>query len=161
MNTPTFTELFMAHTGNVSSKWVHYLEVYERYFSPYRSKPCKILEIGVQNGGSLQLYKKYFPFAEKIVGIDIDPNSKNAEADNIFVEIGSQADVDFLAEVNDTHGPFDIVIDDGSHVFEHQIASFEALFPLASSTAVYIVEDVHTSYLPDFGGVLCASRTRL
>jgi cephalosporin hydroxylase len=52
------------------------------------------------------------------------------------------------------HGPFDIVIDDGSHVFEHQIASFEALFPLASSTAVYIVEDVHTSYLPDFGGAV-------
>jgi cephalosporin hydroxylase len=87
MNTPTFTELFMAHTGNVSSKWVHYLEVYERYFSPYRSKPCKILEIGVQNGGSLQLYKKYFPFAEKIVGIDIDSKSKNAEADKILSKL--------------------------------------------------------------------------
>ncbi|WP_395059339.1 hypothetical protein [Polaromonas sp.] len=50
------------------------------------------------------------------------------------------------------HGPFDIVIDDGSHVFEHQIASFDTLFPRMSPTAVYIVEDTHTSYLPDFEG---------
>jgi hypothetical protein len=152
MNTPTFTELFMAHAGRVSSKWVHYLEVYERYFVPYRAKPCKILEIGVQNGGSLQLYQKYFPFAQKIVGVDIDPKSKSVESGNIFIETGSQFDRAFLISVNNKHGPFDIVIDDGSHVFKHQRASFETLFPLASAYSVYIVEDTHTSYLPDFEG---------
>lgn len=142
----------MAHTGSVTSKWVQYLEVYERYFSSLRNKHCKILEIGVQNGGSLQLYQKYFPFAEKIVGVDIDPKCKRVESGNILIEIGSQADRDFLADVSDVHGPFDIVIDDGSHVFEHQIASFETLFPRLPPTGVYIVEDTHTSYLPDFGG---------
>ena len=152
MSAPNFAELFIAHTGNVSSKWGHYLEVYERCFAPYRNRPCKILEIGVQNGGSLQLYQKYFPLAEKIVGVDIDPKCKRVESGNIFVEIGSQADRDFLADVSDMHGPFDIIIDDGSHIFDHQIASFETLFPRASSTAVYIVEDTHTSYLPDFDG---------
>jgi 23S rRNA U2552 (ribose-2'-O)-methylase RlmE/FtsJ len=152
MNTPTFAELFIAHTGNVSSKWAQYLEVYERYFAPHRNKRCKILEIGVQNGGSLQLYQKYFSFAEKIVGVDIDPKCKRIESGNIYIEIGSQADREFLDDVNAEHGPFDIVIDDGSHVFEHQISSFEALFPHLSSTGVYIVEDTHTSYLPDFGG---------
>lgn len=152
MSTPTFAELFLAHTGNVSSKWAQYLEVYERCFATYRNRPCKILEIGVQNGGSLQLYQKYFPLAEKIVGVDVDPKCKRVESGNIFVEIGSQADRDFLGDVSDMHGPFDIVIDDGSHIFDHQIASFETLFPLTSSTAVYIVEDTHTSYLPDFDG---------
>jgi hypothetical protein len=152
MSAPTFAELFLAHTGNVSSKWGQYLEVYERCFTPYRNRPCKILEIGVQNGGSLQLYQKYFPLAEKIVGVDIDPKCKSVESGNIFVEIGSQADRDFLGDVSDTHGPFDIVIDDGSHIFDHQIASFETLFPLMSPIGVYIVEDTHTSYLPDFDG---------
>lgn len=152
MSTSTFAELFLAHTGNVSSKWGQYLEVYERCFTPYKNRPCKILEIGVQNGGSLQLYQKYFPFAEKIVGVDVDPKCKWVEAGNIFIEIGSQADRDFLSSVSEIHGPFDIVIDDGSHVFEHQIASFETLFPRMSATSVYIVEDTHTSYLPDFGG---------
>ncbi|WP_372828315.1 class I SAM-dependent methyltransferase [Polaromonas sp.] len=152
MNTPTFAELFIAHTGNVSSKWAQYLEVYERYFAPHRNKHCRILEIGVQNGGSLQLYQKYFPRAEKIVGIDINPKCKRVESGNIHIEIGSQTDRDFLNDVNATHGPFDIVIDDGSHVFDHQIASFETLFPQLSPTGVYIVEDTHTSYLPDFGG---------
>lgn len=152
MSAPTFSELFIAHTGNISSKWIQYLEVYERYFSSHRNKHCRILEIGVQNGGSLQLYQKYFPMAEKIVGIDVDPKCKRAESGNIFVEIGSQADPGFLADVSDIHGPFDIVVDDGSHVFEHQIASFEALFPRMSPDGVYLVEDTHTSYLPDFDG---------
>lgn len=152
MSAPTFAELFLAHTGNVSSKWGQYLEVYERYFAPYRNKNCRVLEIGVQNGGSLQLYQKYFSFAEKIVGVDIDPKCKRVESGNIYVEIGSQVDRNFLEDVSAAHGPFDIVIDDGSHVFEHQIASFETLFPNISPTAVYIVEDTHTSYLPDFGG---------
>ncbi|MES2383562.1 MAG: class I SAM-dependent methyltransferase [Pseudomonadota bacterium] len=152
MSLPTFSELFLAHTGNVSSKWGQYLEVYERCFAAYRNRPCKILEIGVQNGGSLELYQKYFPFSEKIVGIDIDPKCKALESGNILIEIGSQLDRDFLADISNAHGPFDIVIDDGSHIFEHQIASFETIFPRMSSTGVYIVEDTHSSYLPDFGG---------
>ena len=152
MSTPNFAELFLAHAGNTSSKWVQYLEVYDRCFAPYRNKPCRVLEIGVQNGGSLQLHQKYFPFAEKIVGVDIDPTCDRVEGGNIIVEIGSQADQDFLIDVSDMHGPFDIVVDDGSHIFTHQIASFETLFPRMSSAGVYIVEDIHTSYLPDFGG---------
>ena len=119
MSLPTFAELFMAHTGNVSSKWVQYLEVYEWCFAPHRNRPCRILEIGVQNGGSLQLYQKYFPLAEKIIGVDIDPKCRSVESGNIIIEIGSQADRAFLADISDAHGPFDIDIDDGSHIFEH------------------------------------------
>lgn len=152
MNNSTFAEMFLSHTGHRTSKWVQYLEVYERYFARYRNSPCRILEIGVQNGGSLHLYQKYFSLAEKIVGIDVDPNCKQVESGNIHVEIGSQADVNFLADVNAEYGPFDIVIDDGSHVFKHQITSFEFLFPLLPPNALYLVEDTHTSYLPDFGG---------
>jgi cephalosporin hydroxylase len=152
MNNLTFAEMFLSHSGRRTSKWVQYLEVYERYFARYRNSRCRILEIGVQNGGSLHLYQKYFPLAEKIVGLDVDPKCGEMEAGNIIIEIGSQADQDFMGDVSDAHGPFDIVIDDGSHIFAHQIASFKTLFPRMSANAVYIVEDTHTSYLPDFAG---------
>jgi len=148
----TFAELFLSHADRRTSKWAHYLEVYERFFRPMRLSALRILEIGVQNGGSLQLYEQYFPNAERIVGVDVDPQCREVAAGKIHVEIGSQADAQFLASVNATHGPFDIVIDDGSHVFDHQVTSFRLLFPLLRSPGIYLVEDVHTSYFPSFGG---------
>ena len=68
------------------------------------------------------------------------------------VEIGNQADPAFLADLAATHGPFDAILDDGSHVCAHQIASFENLWPHLADGGVYMVEDCHTSYWPGFGG---------
>jgi SAM-dependent methyltransferase len=149
---PDLAELFYHHHGNKTSKWTHYLEVYQRYFAAYRDKACRILEIGVQNGGSLQLYQKYFTQAECIVGIDVDSQCKQVQDGDIVVEIGSQADIGFLNSVCDKYGPFDIVIDDGSHIFSHQRITFETVFPRMANVGVYIAEDLHTSYAPSFGG---------
>ncbi len=156
---PTFVDLFYAHHGNKTSKWTNYLEIYERFFSAFRHRPCRILEIGVQNGGSLALYQKYFPLATRIVGVDLDPRCANLGGGNIFVEIGSQADADFLQTVCEKHGPFDLVVDDGSHIFSHQRTSFETIFPRMSPEGVYLAEDLHTSYAPSFGGGLDVSES--
>ena len=56
-------------------------------------------------------------------------NVKRFEEDNVRICIGSQADKDFLADVSETWGPFDIVLDDGSHVMEHQIITFDDAVP--------------------------------
>jgi hypothetical protein len=65
----------------------------------------------------------------------------------VFVRIGSQADPAFLARVNGEFGPFDIILDDGSHKTHHQIISFGALFRDAlKDGGCYMVEDVHTNY---------------
>lgn len=140
-------DIFAADT-NVH-KWHHYFDIYARHFGPYRDKPVRMLEIGVFRGGSLRMWKDYFHPESTIVGIDIDKSCKDHEiADrNVFVRIGSQADPEFLAQVNEEFGPFDIILDDGSHKTHHQNISFGALFRTAlKDGGCYMVEDVHTNY---------------
>ncbi|MGB5511852.1 MAG: class I SAM-dependent methyltransferase [Woeseiaceae bacterium] len=140
-------DIFSADT-NVH-KWHHYFDIYTKHFGPYRDRPIKMLEIGVFRGGSLRMWKDYFHPDSTIVGIDIDNTCKDHEiADrNVFVRIGSQADPRFLAEVNKEFGPFDIILDDGSHKTHHQNISFGALFRSAlKDGGCYMVEDVHTNY---------------
>jgi cephalosporin hydroxylase len=140
-------DIFSADT-NVH-KWHHYFDIYTKHFEAYRNRPIKMLEIGVFRGGSLRMWKEYFHPDSTIVGIDIDKSCKDHEiADrNVFVRIGSQADPEFLAQVNEEFGPFDIILDDGSHKTHHQNISFGALFrPALKDGGCYMVEDVHTNY---------------
>ena len=140
-------EIFSSDT-NVH-KWHHYFDIYERYFGRYRDRPIRMLEIGVFRGGSLRMWKQYFHPDSIIVGIDVDKSCQAHEiADqNVFVRIGSQADPNFLAEVTGEFGPFDIILDDGSHKTHHQIVSFGALFrPALKDGGCYMVEDTHTNY---------------
>ena len=134
-------------------KWHHYFENYERHFDRYRDRPIRMLEIGVAGGGSLRMWQKFFHPDSTIVGIDIDPSClahENADL-GIHVRIGSQADSGFLAAVNGELGPFDVILDDGSHHTSDQIASFGALFRTAlNDGGCYIVEDTHTSYWSDW-----------
>lgn len=140
-------DIFSADT-NVH-KWHHYFEIYEKHFDRFRSRPIRMLEIGVFRGGSLRMWKQYFHPDSIIVGIDIDKSCKDHERadENVFVRIGSQADPDFLAQVTEEFGPFDIILDDGSHKTHHQNVSFGALFrPSLKDGGCYMVEDMHSNY---------------
>lgn len=143
-------ELFRIFSADTNvHKWHHYFDIYTKYFERYRNRPITMLEIGVFRGGSLRMWKEYFHPDSTIVGIDIDKSCQAHEiADqNVFVRIGSQADPTFLASVNGEFGPFDIILDDGSHKTHHQIISFGALFREAlKDGGCYMVEDVHTNY---------------
>jgi hypothetical protein len=141
-------------------KYSNYFEVYERYLAPLKDRTPSILEIGVQHGGSLLLWDNYFEGKATIYGMDILPECKKFEGGNIRIFIGDQSDEAFLADVVRQIGKVDIIIDDGSHIPAHQIASFEALFYQAlAEDGVYICEDCHTSYWPRYGGGLRRSGT--
>jgi hypothetical protein len=135
-------------------KWTHYFEIYESVFGSRRAEPLRILEIGVLGGSSLRLWRQYFAHPETvIVGIDIQPGCQmfDAPADGICVRIGSQADGAFLKSVAQEFGPFDLVIDDGSHHSSHMIASFNYLFAEGLKTSgIYFVEDLHANYWPEW-----------
>ncbi len=148
----TLRECFEQHGGRVVGKVDDFFDAYEQHLSPYRGLPVRILEIGVDRGGSLELWRNYFGAEAEIHGIDINPDVLDCAPDDAFVHIGSQSDSDFLEEVSDKYGPFDIVIDDGSHVVDDQILTFEVLYPRLKSRAVYICEDCFTSYWPEYGG---------
>ena len=146
-------KVYAEHKGRILHKWVHYLDVYERYFAQYRGKPLRMLEIGVSQGGSLEMWRSYFGPEATIVGIDINPQSATCVDPPNQVRIGSQADPQFLKSIIDEMGAPDIILDDGSHVAEHQTASFRALFPLLKDGGLYVIEDLHTSYWDGcFGG---------
>ncbi len=143
---------FNENNKRVIDKWSHYFEVYDRHFSKYRGKEIVLLEIGTFQGGSLQMWKKYFGDKAKIYGIDINPNCKQVEEENIKIMIGSQSDRDFLKKVIKEVPPFDILIDDGGHTMLQQIVSFEELFGHVKPDGVYLCEDLHTSYWKEYGG---------
>lgn len=147
-------DFFFFGEHRIINKWWHYFEVYHQYFQKYRGRAVRILEIGVAKGGSLQMWRHYFGEKAVIVGIDIDSSCMQYEEENIHVCVGSQDDPDFLKKVCGEFGPFDVVLDDGSHVVKHQINSFRILFPLLKNGGIYLCEDTHTSYWPSFGGKL-------
>jgi len=143
---------FRANEGRLIHKWIHYFDVYDRHFSRFRNKEITILEIGVSQGGSLQMWKDYFGPKAKIYGIDVNPQCKALEEENIKIFIGSQSDKKFLEEVKRKIPQVDILIDDGGHTMKQQIVTFETLFEHVKDNGVYLCEDLHTSYWLEFGG---------
>ncbi len=149
----TWFEDYLSRTDDrLLMKWTHYFDVYEREFTRFRASPISFLEIGVFKGGSIPMWKKYFHDDARLTFLDIDPDCARHADPGTTVEIGNQADADTLARLAATHGPFDLILDDGSHVNAHQIASFNALWPHIAEGGLYVVEDCHTSYWPGFGG---------
>ena len=143
---------FIGNDKRLIQKWIHYFDIYDRYFSKFRNKEIVLLEIGVSHGGSLQMWKNYFGDKAVIYGIDINPQCKNFEEENIHILIGSQSDRSFLRQVRETIPPLDILIDDGGHTMKQQIVSFEELFAHVKDGGVYLCEDIHTSYRLKCGG---------
>lgn len=125
-----------------------YLNVYEMYLEPLRDKDVNFLEIGVRDGCSHRMWQHYFSKGSKIFGIDIDPRCKQFEAGNIQVFVGSQSDPSTIQKVVDASPEgFDVIIDDGSHVNELTIKSFDLLFKHVKPGGFYIIEDLGCSYL--------------
>jgi hypothetical protein len=123
----------------------NYLNFYETFFAPLRHQPLTVLEIGVLEGASLKTWRDYFP-KSKIIGVDILPSAKRFERDRVIVEVLDQSNIDELTRLSLKHGPFDVVIDDGSHMWEHQICSLRAIFPFLKNDGIYVVEDLQTNY---------------
>lgn len=135
----------------------NYTAHYEKYFKKLKYRKIKLFEIGVggyhypnRGGNSLRMWKRYFPFA-KIYSLDIYDKSF-VEEKRIKIFKGSQTDEQLLTEIVKKTGSPDIIIDDGSHINEHVIKTFNILFPTLKDNGIYVVEDVMTSYWPDYGG---------
>jgi hypothetical protein len=125
-----------------------FTEFYEPYFREMRSRgeKLKILEIGVQTGSSLEMLQNYFPLAD-IYGLDISMDLCNRTfSDRVHLFKGDQNSKENLEELAGiAGGKFDIVIDDGSHMFEHQFHSLLYLMDYVAKDGFYIMEDLHTS----------------
>ena len=143
---------FQQNTGKQIHKWLHYFEAYEAHFSRFRGKDIHILEIGVFQGGSLRMWRDYFGPQAKIYGVDIHPECKKLEGENIQIFIGSQSDRSFLRKLKTEIPKVDILIDDGGHGMRQQIVTFEELYEHVDDRGVYLCEDTHSSYWLKYGG---------
>lgn len=145
-------EYFQNNKGHLIDKWVHYFDVYHKYFSQFRGKKITLLEFGVANGGSLQMWKDYFGANARIIGVDIDKRCKNLEEEQIEIYIGDQESRYFLKNLIKQTGPLDIVIDDGGHFMNQQIITFEEVFCAVKNGGIFVTEDLHSSYWKEFNG---------
>lgn len=142
--------MFLSGTELAAMKWLHYFPVYERYFSKFVNTDVRILEIGVLDGGSLRLWKRYFGPYARITGLDIDPDTKKYEDHQTSIFIGNQSDTALLEEVHSKSGPFDIVLDDGSHKNKDVLQTFKFFHQVMSRNSVYLIEDTHSAMLPGY-----------
>jgi len=123
----------------------NYLEFYETFFAPLRNTHLTLLEIGVLNGASVKTWEEYFQQAH-IIGADVSNSAKKYESNRISIEVLDQSNIEELTKMAVKRGPFDIIIEDGSHMWEHQITSLRTLFPFLKQNGIYVVEDLHTNY---------------
>ncbi|MFG2180330.1 hypothetical protein ACGFLS_16610 [Streptomyces abikoensis] len=144
--------------------WHWFTPLYEHHFERLRHQPVRVLELGIggyqdpsEGGGSLKMWRSYFPQGQ-IFGVDIFPKH-GLDEDRIRTFQGSQDDPEFLRRLAAEHGPFDIVIDDGSHVAQHQQTAFRELFPAVRNGGFYVIEDLWTAYCPGYGGAATAEAT--
>ncbi|WP_304641376.1 glycosyltransferase [Pseudomonas sp.] len=152
----TLAQLYQQHQGKASDKWSLYLTEYERLFAVYRHQPVRLLEIGVQNGGSLELWSQYFKQAERLVGCDINPDCSVLRYDDprISVVVGDANSDVAEAEITGHSDNFDLIIDDGSHTSSDIVKSFARYFPYLREGGLFVAEDLHCSYWEGFEGGL-------
>ncbi|GAK03996.1 hypothetical protein JCM19037_2366 [Geomicrobium sp. JCM 19037] len=143
---------FESNDGRLIHKWIHYFDIYERHFDRFVGTDVNILEVGVSHGGSLQMWKEYFGKGATIYGLDINPVCKSFEEEQVNIIIGDQGNRTFWQSIKPTLPEMDIIIDDGGHFMHQQIITFEEMYPLLSANGVFLIEDLHTSYMEEYGG---------
>jgi hypothetical protein len=114
-----------------------YIDVYEEQMT--KKSNIDILEIGVMRGHSIKMWQDYF-IDSNIYGIDINlSNLEFSDCHNVYI-----CDATSPEQINNTFGDkkFDYVVDDGSHFIDHQISSFDILWPRIKSGGKYFIEDI-------------------
>ena len=130
-----------------------YFNVYDKLFEPYRNKNVTFVEIGILEGGSLHMWRDFFGDKARIIGVDLNPDSKKWEKFGFEIYIGSQSDIHFWDKFFKKTGPVDIVLDDGGHTYDQQIITVESVLENLNDKGVLVVEDTHTSYQEGFGSL--------
>jgi hypothetical protein len=133
-----------------SSKHKKYFQVYDELFAPYRNKDITFVEIGILNGGSLNIWKKFLGDKARIIGVDLNPECKKLEKEGFEIFIGSQSDPNFWTNFFNKVGEVDIILDDGGHTNLQQILTSIYCIPHINDGGLLVTEDTHTSYMGEF-----------
>ena len=130
-------------TGRGIDKWMHYFDIYHRHLAKFVGREMSLLEIGVYSGGSLELWRQYFGERCRIYGVDLQGACKVYENEYTRIFVGDQADPGFWRGFARDVPSVDVLIDDGGHRVEQQIATLEAMLPRIRPGGVFLCEDIH------------------
>lgn len=122
-----------------------YLRKYEFFLAPLRDSEFTVLELGIYKGSSVKTWEEYFPKA-RIVGVDIDPSTERFAGGRIEVIVGDLSDAGFVGSLGNLGAR--VILDDASHLWSHQLISLITLYRSLPSGGVFIMEDIHTSFMP-------------
>lgn len=131
--------LFFDIVSKYDTDKAFYSSGYNDTFFSIREDIKLLFEIGVNRGGSVRMFREYFPNA-LIVGLEIDEKCYFSGEERISIEIGNATKKDFIALMLAKYGNPDIVIDDGSHLSTDMKASFELFYPHTKFS--YVIEDL-------------------
>ena len=134
-----------------SIKWSNYFEIYENLFKKFVNKKITFVEIGIGNGGSLFMWKKFFGSKARIIGIELNPDAKKLEKFGFEIFIGDQSDPLFWKKFYNKVGKIDVLLDDGGHKNIQQITTFMESYNHIKENGIIVVEDTHTSYMKKKG----------
>jgi 23S rRNA U2552 (ribose-2'-O)-methylase RlmE/FtsJ len=134
-----------------------YLPIYEHLLAPLRRRSFALLELGVWNGHSLEMWRDAFPRAT-VIGVDLEPPEMDL-GPRVHVIRGDQTDVALMQRLRQDYAPagFDVIIDDASHIGVVTARSLQVLYSQhLRPGGLYCVEDWGTGYLLDWhdGGPL-------
>ena len=145
-------QLALKHDSDKNFQHTGYVQYYEKYFSPLRDKPVRLLELGMYCGNSIRMWEEYFPTGH-ILGVDIMLyNECKYDFKRARFCIGYLQDAVFVQEMATNNAPFDIIIDDAGHFPDQQRLCLYTLFPHLDPKGIYVIEDLHTSYMEKFCG---------
>jgi len=150
----TLDELALQYHTDKSSKVHGFADFYDKHLHSIRGQKVKILEIGIgkQKAPSLHMWADYFTNGI-IYGYDIlSPENFEINNKRIRVHKVDQSDTGQLKEALEKHGPFDLIIDDGSHMISHQKRSLRYGIPALKDGGIFIMEDLHTSLKEHYKG---------
>lgn len=125
-----------------------YLETYEALFHKKRATTLNVLEIGVQDGGSIKLWHDYFPNAT-VYGLDIRKirDMWDVLKNKPRIKLGCFDAYDqtvFDTQIATLNTKFDILIDDGPHTLESMFFFIDNYCKMLSDDGILVIEDVQS-----------------
>lgn len=129
-----------------------YTVIYDQLMSHLRNELIRILEVGIcmegtEGAQSIRMWLEYFNKAElytfDIMDMKWIENSKefNNRVKFFQGDQGNRNDLELMYK-NYNSENFDIIIEDGSHLHEHQMISLAQLFKYLKSDGIYFLEDI-------------------
>jgi hypothetical protein len=142
---------FFKNSPRYSIKWSNYFNIYENIFKKFINKKIKVVEIGIGDGGSLFMWKKFFGKKAEIIGIELNPEAKRLEKYGFKIFNGDQSNPNFWKKFFKKVGKIDILIDDGGHTNFQQITTLMESLKNINNGGMIVFEDTHTSFMKNSG----------